>query len=105
LDTEGDVPARIEAVRREAVVPNFQRGLQERFRGRPAQRDPGPDRHVPSHPPIPDGLMAQRLDRLLFRDELQDLLGFDELLARFSYPDVDHDLLHPDLAHARHGAT
>ena len=49
--------------------------------------------------------MAQGLDRLLFRHELEDLLGLHELLAGLPHADVHHDLLDPDLAHIRHGPT
>ena len=49
--------------------------------------------------------MAQGLHGLLFRHELEDLLRLHELLARLADADVDHDLLDPDVAHARHGPT
>src|SRR6266566_2095694 len=105
LDPEREVPARVETVGRQPVAPDVQRGLQERLGGRSAQGDPGPDRHTAAHAPIPDRLMAQGLDRLLFRHELEDLLGLHELLAGLAHADVHHDLLDPDLAHVRHGPT
>src|SRR5438034_734435 len=92
LDPEGEVAARVETVGRQPVAPDVQRGLQERLGGRSAEGDAGPDRHVAAHAPVPDGAMAQRLDRLLFRHELEDLLGLHELLAGLPHADVHHDL-------------
>src|SRR2546426_6096119 len=47
--------------------------------------------------------MTEGLHRLLFRDQLDDLLRLHEFLPRLADADVDHDLLDPDVAHARHG--
>src|SRR3989442_14995218 len=103
LNPEREVPPRVETVARKAIVPDREGFRQERLRGAAAQRDAGPDRHVPTDAPIPDRLMTEGLPRLLFRDQPEDLLRLHEFLSRLADADVDHDLLDPDVAHARHG--
>src|SRR3989442_3956807 len=102
LNPEREVPPRVETVARKAIVPDRERFRQQRLRGAAAQRDPGPDRHVPTDAPIPDRLMTEGLHRLLFRDQLYDFVGLHECVYRIADAYVDHDLLDPDVANALH---
>src|SRR5207245_10621097 len=98
-------PGRAEAMARGPVVPVRRRLFQDLLRRRSAERDTGPDRHVPADTPVADGAVTQRLNRLLLRHEPEHLLRLDELLAGLAHADVDHDFLDPDVPHARHGPT
>src|SRR2546429_4864650 len=105
LNPEREVPPRVETVARKAIVPNRERFRQERLGGAAAQRDPCPDRHVPTDAPIPDRLMTEGLHRLLFRAQLEDLLRLLAFFPGLAAADVDPDLSGPDVGPPRRVPT